>query len=1305
MARLKKYVLLGLSYLMLVSPAHLSAHSGHGKIKEEKGDNERPRVVVITSQFIMPAKLTLLQGIASSEGLQLEGHIYPPSDEENPESWLIDADLVILDTPRRGLRLMSGIQEMLAETSIPWIFPRGGKVTGENLQPDLKSTLNAYYRGGGKENFSHLLVYIQAWKSAQATDDIPPPVELPVSGYYHSQAETTFETLENYLAWGKARWSENAPVLAIAISPDAISDGQTAVYDHLIEQIEKADAVPLLFWYDRNHPKAVSDKIAAAKPVLIVNMTHMISADRKQELSDLNVPVVIGLGHRGSDMQQWREDAQGVVGGRYATLMVIPESWGMSDPVVLSAVENGAPVAIREQVDLLIGRFKKLAKLQQAKRDELKLSFLFWNSPSGEKNLSASNLNVPRSIENILSELAKQGYDVAPKNEEEIIKQAQNLLAAYYRPETLDALLADGNAAVLPLRDYKKWLSTLPAKISTLLQQTWGEPEGHWSVRKIEGEDSFVIPRAQLGNLVLLPQPPRADIVGRNTHDKIQPPGHFYLAVYLYLREHFQSDAIIHFGTHGNQEWLPGKDRGLWAYDYPNLAVGNVPVFYPYIQDNTGEAMQAKRRGRATTISHQTPPFAPSGFYDDLSVVHDLMHQYRVLEEGAVRKVTLDDLLATIFEFNFHKDLDWTEGKVTEEIDAFILVLDEHLHRLSQATTPIGLHTFGESAAEEYRTATVMQQLGTDYYQALNIDTSGIFSSDFEALFTQPAYTYLLPYIRGDKQAGEAKTEVLQEMMQTAILSEQRLENNNELAALMKGLRGEFVEPGPGGDPVRNPQTSSGTNLFALDPEKIPSPAAYQAAEKSFQELAADYRKNNNGEALDKLAVSLWSSETIRTLGLSEAQVMHALGVRPVWNKGGKVTSLEIIPRSELGRPRVDVLLQATSVYRDQFDGIMRKLALVIEALSELDEAQNPIAANSRKVAHALQETGLEPEMAKRYAQARIFSNPPGDYGTGVTSLAMDSTRWEDNSVLADQFINSQSNLYSSQDWGVPIGDMKLLELQLDGVDAVMLSRSSNLHGLLSTDHPYEYLGGLSASVKKVSGKNPALYISNSRTENTEIISAKRFLSNELRTHYQNPQWINGMQKEGYAGTVSILRVVNNLFGWQAIDSNMVRADQWQEIHETYVMDQRDLNINEWFAEHNATAQVQLIERMMEAIRKDYWDASEETRKQLIARWQTLVNEFDGQAGAAKTQTFMENQAVGFGLAWSQTDAEQSSQDSAETPSKNVQGQVLEEVKPDAQDQPIPWAMWLAFLVLAACVLSGLLTPLYQVRKAEKHRV
>lgn len=1245
------------------------------------------RVNVITNDFVLPSKLNKLRTWAAEQQIDLQGFYV---EDQSTESDWFKADLVLIDTPRGNDRaqVMATLKAELDNTTTPWLAIGGGPPLSQHLSKPIMGRVMGYYSSGGESNFRHLFQYLSAWHRKQPLNTIPEPEPLLDSGIYHPDAGKNLTNWTDYKAWGESRWSSDAPVLAVAMSSTFIANSQTVFYDQLIHQIEQAGGIPLVFWFDRRQKTGLEDVIAESEPVMLVNTTHMVSGElRKHEFQQLNIPVVIGLTSRQHDIESWREAAQGINSGMSAAMVSIPESLGMSDPLVLAALEEGEPVAIPEQLDLLVGRFMSQAKLKQLPREQFRLALMFWNSPGGEKNLSASNLNIPKSIEQITESLFDEGYGIPRMTEQQVISSAQQMLSAYYDPQKLLPLLERGLAITLPVSEYKNWLDSLPDSKQQELLTTWGKPEENWAVRDIEGQAMFVIPAIQNQQLLWLPQPPRADKLGESTHDLKQAPGHLYLATYLLLRNAYQANALIHLGTHGTQEWTPGKDRGLWAYDYPNLAVGNMPVFYPYIQDNIGEAIQAKRRGRAITISHQTPPYSPAGLYDELLSVHDLMHQYMQLEDGGVKDQTQRQIVEQAISFDLHKDLGWDEQQLEQDFDTFLLALHDHLHQLAQATTPLGLHTFGQSAEQLLRIATVMQQLGKAFYERLDVDSEELFAASFDTMTEQKPFTFLASFIKQPELVETIENEVLRDMVKQAISRERGLSENGEIEALSNALRGGFITPGLGGDPVRQPDTTSGTNLYAFDPEKLPSKAAYDASEAVYQSLIYDYQQQN-GEYPDKLAFTLWSSEAIRTYGLIEGQILHALGVRPVWDAGGKVIRFEIIPDEQLSQPRVDVVLQVTSVYRDQFDGLMKKLADVIEQLATQNTSQNVIARNSELIQQQLLEQGLSELEAIRFSRARLFSNPPGDYGSGVTDIAMDSTAWDDDKILADTFIQSQSHIYTSQDWGTPVEELNLLQSQLTGTDAVVLSRSSNLHGLLSTDHPFEYLGGLSVVVKQIDGSNPRLYVSDSRQQQTRMTAANQFISDELRTRYQNPQWIKGMQNEGYAGTVEIVKIVNNVFGWQVMDANMIRADQWQALHETYVMDKRNLGVNEWFEEMNPTAQAQLIERMVEAIRKGYWDASNQTRQELVSRWQTLVDEKGAEKGAVKTVDYIQQNLVGFGLDGVKPEAAGKTE--------TVSGQILQE----QQQNEMPDFNWLWILLgLLSVVATGICRRLYQYQQ------
>lgn len=1247
------------------------------------------QVRMLSSDFVLPGKHARLAGWAQQQGVGFAS-LHSGAEQAPDAQWLAAADLLILDTPRPSdvAAVQQRLGDVLERLPIPWVRIGGGAPAYGNLPPPVAMRLIGYYGNGGEANLRQLFTLMQRKKAGQPFDDLPAPVALPNTGFYHPAAPGPFATLDEYLAWGHGRWSADAPRLAFAIHRGAIADAQVRAIDDLVERSERHGQVPLVFWFDDANPHALTELFAEADIRALVNMQHMQNGPaRQKEFLQLDVPVLQTFGHRGGDEQHWQAEPSGMAARSSAAFLSVPEAWGMSDPLVITALEAGEPTLMTKQAEALLGKLDRLIRLRQLPAAQKRLALMFWNHPDGERNVAASHLNVPASLAMLSAALERAGYDVPAISESQLIDAAQRLLAGYYRPQTLDDLLADGLAETLPLKDYQAWLGRLPQAMQDALSARWGDPAQHWALREVGGEPQFVIPALHLGKLLLLPQPPRAGRPGEAYHDSKVPPDHLYLAAYQLVRERVGADALIHFGTHGTQEWLPGKDRGLSVEDYPFMAVGDLPVFYPYIQDNIGEAIQAKRRGRAVTISHQTPAFAPAGLYDELRDLHHLIHEYQQLDEGAVREKTAEQIRTAVVEMDMQADLGWDDASIQADFPAFFTALHDHLHELARGATPLGLHTFGEPASAEHRLSTVMQQLGTPYYQALGLDPDEVFAADYSELQASLPYQTLQRYLRDGQPLDEVASPELRQLIARGVELDRHLADTQELEALLAGLSGRFVAPGAGGDPIRNPDVPSGRNLYAFEADKVPTRAAYAAGEAALQQLLEQYQTEHEGQAPQKLAFSLWSSEALRHLGIVESQVLHAMGLRPVWDEGGRVVALDIIPAAELGRPRIDAVLQVTSVYRDQFDGFMRLLAEAADRLAELDEPGNVIAANSLALAARLQqEQGLSAEQARQLSRLRVFGNEPGDYGTGVSQLALDSTTWEDDAALGQQFLQRLQYGYGAQAWGVKLEGGNLFAEQLKGVQAAVMSRSSELNGLLSTDHPFEFLGGLSAAVRHLDGSSPSLYISDLRKTAPRTTGAAQFLATELRGRYLNPQWIGEMQKEGYAGTLEMLNLVNNLWGWQATDRSMVRDDQWQAIHDTYVMDQRELGLDAWFEQHNPTAQAQLIERMIEAIRKGYWDASEQTRRELVERRQQLEATEAGAVGEALTQQFFEQMAAGFGL---HNQGQGSPTQAAGNAAQVVSGQVLEEVMPEQGEAQPQWLLWLGFALLLGFFLAG----------------
>ena len=765
----------------------------------------------------------------------------------------------------------------------------------------------------------------------------------------------------------------------------------------------------------------------------------------------------------------------------------------------------------------------------------------------------------------------------------------------------------------------------------------------------------FVIPRLKLGNSVILPQPPRGEKKDDQEkaiyHSTAAPLNHFYLAAYLWAREMHSADALVHYGTHGSQEWTPGKERGLSIYDSPYLLLGDVPVIYPYIVDDVGEALQTKRRGRATVISHATPPFAPAGLHGEINHMHDLLHAWFNMTEGEVRDKTRDEVIRLALENRMERDMAWEPARLRGNFREFADALHVQLHDLALANQPLGLAVFGSPAESDLRLFTVMQMLGKPLIAALQPDDpEEMIVGDYKKLRATPAWQLLDKHVRqGEAYTGDAK---LGELLGLAREYWLNLTQTREMPNLLAALDGRYIATSYGGDPVKNPDAlPTGRNLYGFDPSRVPTQAAWEAGRAETEKLIAQYRAKH-GEYPKKLAFSLWSVETMRHFGVLEAQAFAALGFKPKWDAGGRVIGIEAIPAAELKRPRVDTVLSATGLYRDHFPNVMRWLAQAAAQAAALDEPDNPVAAHSREIEAGLLQRGVEAGLARRLADTRIFSNQSGSYGTGLDDATLASDTWgvgqggkEDRAAgdkkLAGLYLARMQYAYGpdEKEWGsLPAQGVNLYAENLKGVQAALLARSSNLYGMLTTDDPFQYLGGIGLAVRSLTGASPELYISNLRDSGApRMETAAGFLAKELKTRQFHPGWIEAMQKEGYSGALNMLDAVNNLWGWQAVSPEVVRNDQWDELRDIYVNDKYRLGMKDWFERNHPHAQAQMIERMLEAARKGYWQADARSLKALAQRYRELAQRFDVKTYNRKFSAYAAKLAgqgmAGYGLA------------------------------------------------------------------------
>ncbi|TSE18498.1 Aerobic cobaltochelatase subunit CobN [Tepidimonas alkaliphilus] len=985
--------------------------------------------------------------------------------------------------------------------------------------------------------------------------------------------------------------------------------------------------------------------------LLVYTFLGMDPDGRRAWLQSLDIPAVNLLVYRTGSIADYRRDLAGVPTFFVPFNLTTAEYIGLIDPVVVGANEGGEIVPIPEQVDLLLGKAFNLVRLQTTPNAEKRLALFFWNHPPGQNNQGASNLNVPRSIERLTARLREAGYRVEPAQESAIIAAVRQMQEPAYRRGTLARLMQTPHWDFLPLARYRAYFDGLPADVRQRITDFWGAPEKSPWFTRVGGQPGFVVPRLQLGQLVVLPQPWRGETAWgahdekKSFHDTKMPLSHHYIAVYLWAREQFGAHAIVHLGTHGTQEWTPGKERGLWAWDDPNLLVRNTPVVYPYIVDNIGEALHVKRRGRGVIVSHQTPPFTPAGLSEDFVRLADLVREYEAADEGLVREGSRKLIIEQAVRMNVHRDLKWKLAEVERDFDRHLRELQDWLESLGEAQQPLGLHTLGETAPREHLVVNVMQMLGEPLYRATGVtNPRKAFAVDFRQLRQLAPYRFVDEWVFSGRPLAELADPTLRALAERGRRFAADLRAEQETEAVLRALAARWVMPSYGGDPIRNPDAlPTGRNVYGFDPSRVPTRSAYEAGKKALDALITEYRVKT-GQPPTKLAFTMWSTETLRHLGILEAQALYALGVRPRWDAGGRVIGMEVIPITELGRPRIDVVISMTGLWRDQFPNVMERLneaIALVEALPE-EAVVNPVRANTARVEQALRARGIPAAEAREFALTRLFGNESGDYGTGLPEATLASDQWnEGDGRLENLYLARMSWGYgpNQANWSRKLRDAAGQEVNvyaehLRGTSAAVFSRSSNLRGLLDTDHPFEYLGGISLAVRHLDGKSPQLFISNLRDPNrARLQGADNFLAMELRSVYHHPNWVREMQAEGYSGAQQLLNIVNNFWGWQVMDRSVVRNDQWQDFKAIYVDDRYKLGLRAWFEKHHPAALAQITERMLEAIRKGYWQADEATQRDLARTWLDIARRHDVQTLNETFKAYVaELTGGGFGL-------------------------------------------------------------------------
>ena len=1052
----------------------------------------------------------------------------------------------------------------------------------------------AFWEHSGFANQVGLLEYALS-AAGVAGLTVPEPRPSPEAGYYYPDPDGSaggtggasgrvFAAWEAFDAWRRAAGKRRpgAPRVAVGFYGSNYYDGDTALIDAVIAEIERqgAEAIPIF-----GYPAGIAFETllrdpdgAARADVALAFLFRFAGPDAGESLRKLDIPVLSLISLYGRSEAEWRASAQGLSMFEGTFQVAVPELAGLVAPTVVGSKERRtdpdtgltvvASQPIASRVATAVRRALGYAALAAIPNAGKRVAVLFYNYPPGKAGIGASYLNVAESLANVLRRMRAAGYDLGGSDVDlssgalldRMTTRARNV--GGYAPGELDAMLARGGAPRAWMGDYLRWLDGYAPELREKVIADWGRPEDATLMAKDGG---LIIPALRFGNVAVLPQPARGwgEDGEKLYHARDLAPHHQYVATYSWLRAPeplgFGADAVVHLGTHGTLEWLDGKDLGLSAADAPDALIADLPNLYVYNVDVVGEGLVARRRGMATLVDHMVPPFVKSGLLPELAALSESVDDYHnnVHKNVQLAEAYADEIRRQAVELGMVKDLGLDLGTGAEIEHDTLHAVEDYLIELQGQNVPYGLHAFGRTPGPEMRAGTV----------------EAIVSVDRDLLPNDATVT-----------AADMERRIVES-------------GPRELDHLLHALGGGYVPAGNGGEPVRNPDAyPTGKNFYGIDPDKVPKPAAWNLGVFLAERLLKDHVAEH-GRYPEKVSFVIWGAETMRHEGVLESQIFHLLGTRPVWDARGKVVDVEVVPARELGRPRVDVVI--ASAAEGMFNNVTRLMDEAVQRVKVLEEAENFVRRHYLATKAALMDRGYAEEEAGRRAGVRIFDEPPGTFNLNTSRIAAASGTWDSDRPMADEYLSKMGHGYGNGFWGEPMEDV--FRLALSGTDKVVHSSSSMLYGALDNDDFFTYMGGLAAAVRSIDGESPRMVVTNTRDPGQpEMTGIDKFLGAEFRTRYVNPTWIEGMQREGYAGAGEMRAFVEYLWGWDATVPETVDDAMWNESFAVYVEDRHDLDLKAFFDEHSPHAYQDITGRMVETIRKGYWAADDATTERLL---------------------------------------------------------------------------------------------------------
>ncbi|AHB87525.1 Mg-protoporphyrin IX chelatase subunit H ChlH [Thermosynechococcus sp. NK55a] len=1134
-----------------------------------------------------------------------------------------------------------------------------------------------YWLGGSPENLENFLLMLAdryVFKGQYSSNlKYQEPVTYPDTGIWHPLAPQMFEDLKEYLNWFNSRRDIGAdlkdplvPTIGLLLQRTHLVTGDDAHYVAIVQEFESQGArvIPVFSGgLDFSTPleKFFYDPLHTDKPLVdvVVSLTGfaLVGGPAKQDhpkavaaLKKLNRPYMVALPLVFQTTEEWEESDLGLHPIQVALQIALPELDGAIEPIILSGRDGmtGKAIALQDRVEMIVQRALKWANLRRKPKVEKKVAITIFSFPPDKGNIgTAAYLDVFGSIYKVMEALKNNGYDVQdmPESPEALMQEILHDARAQVGSPELNIAYRMSVPEYERLTPYAK-----------RLEENWGKPPGHLNS---DGQNLLIYGKIY-GNVFIGVQPTfgyEGDPM-RLLFSRSASPHHGFAAYYTFLNHIWQADAVLHFGTHGSLEFMPGKQMGMSGDCYPDNLIGCIPNLYYYAANNPSEATIAKRRSYANTISYLTPPAENAGLYKGLRELSDLIGSYQSLKDSGRGVQIVNTIMDKCRMVNLDQDVALPDKDAAdlsaEERDTLVGKVYIKLMEIESRLLPCGLHVIGKPPTTEEAVATLVniasldraedgikslprliaESLGRDIDDIYQQSDRGVLA-DVELLrqineATRAAVSALVqaqadadgrvsrvsklnffnmgrkePWIESLHGAGYTQVDAaaLKPLMEYLEFCLQQIVADNELGALLQALEGEYILPGPGGDPIRNPEVlPTGKNIHALDPQAIPTAAAVQSAKVVVDRLLARQKAENNNQWPETIAMVLWGTDNIKTYGESLAQVLWLVGARPLPDSLGRVNKVELIPLEELGRPRIDVVVNCSGVFRDLF---INQMALIDRAIKMAAEAHEPLELNFIRK-HALQQAS-ELGIDLRQAATRVFTNASGSYAANV-NLAVENSSWEQESELQDMYLSRKSFAFSADSPGTMQQARELFETALKTVDVTFQNLDSSEISLTDVSHYFDSDPTKLVAALRGDGKQPKAYIADTTTANAQVRTLSETVRLDSRTKLLNPKWYEGMLAHGYEGVREISKRLVNTMGWSATAG---AVDNWvyEEANATFILDeqmrQRLLNTNP----HSFR---KMVSTFLELHGRGYWETSEANLELLRQLYQEVEDKIEG---------------------------------------------------------------------------------------------